>query len=721
VTTNTRMLIRAAILIFSAFLHASDTQPASGPAVAFNPTSLTFGQQIVGTTSATQNVAMRNIGNATLSITSITGSNNFRLTNTCGSSLQPGKSCTLRVRFAPTVTGTITGNIKVKDNAKNSPQTVPLTGTAIRGIDQIQHIVFFIKENRSFNEYFGTFPGAIGATSGPISTGTTIPLGHTPDRVRDLGHSWNDAQTAMNNGLMNQFDLVQSGNINGDYMSMSQMVQADIPNLWTYAQTFTLSDMTFSSLHGASFPNHLYTIAADNAQIIANPVNPGHPLNGDWGCDADPATTAEASDSEGNITFVFPCVDNQTLGDLLETAGISWRSYAPSEGQSGYVWNTYDSINHIRNGSLWSSRVVDWSQFETDATNGTLPAVSWLVTDADHSDHPPQSTCKGENYVVEAMNALMNGPNWGTTALFLTWDDFGGFYDPVYPPQPDYYGLGPRVPMIIISPFARPGFVDHTQYEFSSVLKFIETRFNLSAMAARDADANDMTAAFNFTQAPLSPITLTDRTCPLGPIVSINNKNVDFGSVYLGTTAPSQTRTISNTGDQSLDIESIVPSKSIYSDTTTCGTTLDPGASCNISVSFTPSGAREQDGDISITDTASTSPQMLDLYGSGIYALNPNPTNLTFPPTTIGTSSDPLTVTLTNQYTKDITVTSVTVSGKSYFSETNTCTAVLHVGASCTVSVTYTPSATGKQVGTLSITTDGTATPPSVGLSGTGQ
>jgi phospholipase C len=593
-------------------------QPFPSTAVTLSPTSLTFGQQVIGTTSPAQTVTLTNSGTVVISITGIQASAGYKVSSACGSKLQVGKSCTFSVTFAPTVAGTITGTVKVFDNVKGSPQRVSLTGTAIRGIDQIQHVVFIIKENRSFNNYFGTFPGATGATSGPVSDGQTIALPHTPDRVRDLGHGWADANTAINGGKMNQFDLVQYGNINGDYMSMSQLYQSDLPNYWSYAQTYTLSDQTFSSLHGGSFPNHMYTIAADNFEAIANPSNPGHPKFGYWGCDAPTGSLVLLSDTNGKESNVFPCFDNQTLGDLLISAGVSWKYYAPTENTSGYEWNAMDAINHIRNTSVWSSNVFPYSQFATDATNGNLPAVSWLVPYTAVSEHPPASTCGGENWTVDQLNAIMQGPDWSTTAIFITWDDFGGFYDPVPPQNPDYYGYGPRVPMLIISPYSLPGTVVHTQYEFSSVLKFIETRFNLSSLTLRDADASDMTDAFNFTQTPLPALILTDRVCPEGPIVSLSDKNVDFGDVTVGTTSPPMTRTMTNTGDQTLEITSIVVTSTDYAQSNTCGSTLVAGASCTLTITFSPTKTGQDFQFINITDNASTSPQEFNLYGTGV-------------------------------------------------------------------------------------------------------
>ena len=376
------------------------------------------------------------------------------------------------------------------------------------GVNQIKHIVFIIKENRSFDQYFGTFAGADGATSGPTSTGATIPLGHTPDRMaHDIGHGWSDAHVAIDGGKMDKFDLVAHGS---DLTGYTQMQQSDIPNYFAYAHQFVLADRMFSSLEGPSFPNHLYTVAAQSGGAIDNPIkNP----SGAWGCDSDSTATVAVKDTAGKVTQEPPCFDFQTIVDSLQTAGISWKYYAPGMGQSGYNWSTLDAVNHIRNGPLWASNVVAMTQFVTDAQSGNLPAVSWIVSGTT-SEHPPDSTCLGENWTVQQINAVMQGPDWSSTAIFLTWDDFGGFYDHVPPPGVDTYGLGPRVPLLIISPFAKRGMVSHTQYEFSSFLALLETRFGLAALTSRDATASNMTDSFDFAQSPQPPLPLTARTCP---------------------------------------------------------------------------------------------------------------------------------------------------------------------------------------------------------------
>ena len=375
------------------------------------------------------------------------------------------------------------------------------------GFGTIQHIVFIVKENRTFDNYFGTFPGADGATSGQISTGEVIPLGHTPDQMpHDIDHSFFPTVNAIHGGLMDQFDLIPGG---GDLLGYTQMMEADIPNYFAYARNFALADRMFSSLSGPSFPNHLYTVAAQSGRAIDNP-DPWP----NWGCDGDPESLVRVMDEQGQVTTVFPCFEFTTLADRLEAAGISWKHYGPGPGQIGYIWSAFNAIGHIRFSSLWIDRVVSDTQFISDALEGNLPAVSWLVTDLEFSEHPPASTCVGENWTVDQINAVMQGPDWNSTAIFLTWDDFGGFYDHVPPPVLDNLGLGPRVPLLIISPYAKPGYISHQIYEFSSFLKLVEERFGLMPLTQRDFTANDMLDSFDFSQEPLPPLILQHNQCP---------------------------------------------------------------------------------------------------------------------------------------------------------------------------------------------------------------
>jgi len=385
--------------------------------------------------------------------------------------------------------------------------------TAGDGIQKIQHIVFLIKENRSFDHYFGTFPGADGATSGKISNGETVPLTHASDLIPDdIGHSWRDAIIAIDGGHMRKFDQIAGGNVDGYRVPYTQFLESDIPNYFAYAHNFVLADRMFSSMAGPSFPNHLFTIAAQDGGVLDNP----HPQNGTWGCDSDDFLSVPVAHGDGKITNEPPCFDFQTLADSMENAHIPWKYYAPSKGHYGYQFSTLDAIRHIRNTPLWNERVVPDSQFAADALSGHLPAVSWLVTGSSN-DHPGRSVCKGENWAVEQLNAVMKGPDWNSTVVFLTWDDFGGFYDHVPPPVVGNYSLGPRVPLLIISPYARKGYVSHTQYDFSSFLKFVERRFGLPTLTDDDRRANDMVDSFDFDSPPQPTLFLQTHECPKPP------------------------------------------------------------------------------------------------------------------------------------------------------------------------------------------------------------
>jgi phospholipase C len=380
---------------------------------------------------------------------------------------------------------------------------------------KIQHIVFIIKENRTFDNYFGTFPGADGATSGTTSTGQVVSLGQTPDLTPyDLGHTWDEALKAMNGGGMNRFDLVQNGNVDGYLLPYTQMTESDIPNYFAYARQFVLADHMFSAVTGPSFPNHLYTVAAQSGGAINNPQgdNKSQLWSYSWGCDADDQVTVDVRNEQGNVSKQPPCFDFKTLADSMQAAGITWKYYAPGFHQPGYAWSALNAVRHIRQGALWQQNVVPDTQFVEDARNGKLPAVSWLVTGR-ASEHPPMGTCLGENWSVQQLNALMQGPDWNSTAAFLTWDDFGGFFDHLPPPKADAMGLGPRVPLLIISPYAKKGYISHTVYEFSSFLTFVEKRFNLKPIGERDAKANPMLDSFDFDRQPAPPLILSARSC----------------------------------------------------------------------------------------------------------------------------------------------------------------------------------------------------------------
>jgi phospholipase C len=560
--------------------------------------------------------------------------------------------------------------------------------------NSIQHFVFIIKENRSFDSYFGTFPGADGASQGTTSTGQVVTLGPVPDiNPHDQDHTNEGSLTDTDNGKMDGFDLPPYGNENGELSSYTQFTQSTIPNYWQYAQNFVLADHMFSALHGPSFPNHLYTIAAQSGGVLEIPLmETSSSVKGpipefSWGCDANPLITVRMVDSNGDLNAVPPCFDFPTLADSLETAGISWKYYAPPQGQQGYVFSTMDAINHIRNTNLWAEHVVNTTDFVTDALSGNLPAVSWVVA-GPQSEHPPNSVCVGENWTVEQINAVMQGPDWDSTAIIVIWDDFGGFYDHVVPPVVDGFGLGMRVPALIVSPYAYagPGHVSHTQYEISSVLKTIEEAFGLPPLTERDTKANDLYDSFNFNQTPLPPVVLQPRACP------VNSTNfVRFGSQGVGTHSVSRIVQLTNYQTSALTISKVAVSGD-FTQTNRCKQ-ISPGFLCRITVEFTPTATGVRTGQLTITDSDPSSPQIVQLQGMG-GQLNGAPLypGVEFNHVTFG-SSKKLNAIVSNASATPVTVSKVALGGINApdFSEATNCSGTIPGGGTCTWNVTFTP------------------------------
>lgn len=382
------------------------------------------------------------------------------------------------------------------------PAGSPPGGLEMKDIQVIQHTVFILKENHTFDNYFGTFAGADGATSGSVSTGQVVPLSHMADTsVPGLCNSWACALLGMDADKMDRFDLIYGGALT----AYTQLNAQDIPNYWAYARQFVLADRFFTSVHGPSLPNDFYTIAAQSGGVISNisDSGPGPPT-----CGGDTTATVQVMDSNGNITNQFPCFDFPTLADRLQSAGLTWKFYS-----DGTV-TVFNLINHIGNTPQFKDHLASSAQFVIDAQTGQLPNMSWVIPQIGADEHPQNSICAGENWTVNTMNALMQGPAWNSTAAFIAWDDFGGFYDHVSPPVLDQFGLGPRAPLLIISPYAKPGYISHTAYEHSSILKFVETRYQFQPLASRDSTASDMQDSFVFTQAPQPPLILQPRICP---------------------------------------------------------------------------------------------------------------------------------------------------------------------------------------------------------------
>lgn len=386
---------------------------------------------------------------------------------------------------------------------------------------RIKHIIIIVKENRTYDNLFGRFPRGDGATHGTLSNGRRIALGHAPDAYpHDLGHDFFSGLTAIDGGKMDQFDLVAGGR---DLTGYTQYHRRQIPNYWRYAAHYALADRMFSSMYGPTLPEHLFTVAASASRVVSNKLQPatGHGLY----CE-DPREhfdrlrhharlmrwerRTQLGKIQKLLYSVRACLDIHTIFPELERAGISWKYYAePDEFQ-----NEEQAVRQVRMVPSRWKKVVDPAEFTDDARSGNLPTVSYLLPPTNLNDHPSskkRGICVGENWTVRRINDVMEGPDWKSTAIFLTWDDFGGFYDHVKPPQIDDMGLGPRVPLIVISPWVRPHTILHGRYEFSSFLAFMERMFDLKPLTHRDAQANDLFSAFNFNQQPVSKLILKTR------------------------------------------------------------------------------------------------------------------------------------------------------------------------------------------------------------------
>jgi phospholipase C len=252
----------------------------------------------------------------------------------------------------------------------------------------------------------------------------------------------------------------------------------------------------FQSNSGPSFPAHLYLVAGQSPFAAENPVK----ASGIWGCDSPPGTKVSALNANGKeYVYGFPCFNFPTLADELDQAHLSWRYYAPFKT---FQWNAYDAISHIRYSADWNSSIGAGAHFTPiqDFAAGNMASVTWVTPDGLHSDHPGGKGDNGPAWVASLVNAIEQGPHAADTTILITWDDWGGWYDHVSPQQFYLDGLGFRVPLIVVSPHARRGYVSHVDHEFGSILHYIETTFGLASLGQRDAQADDLSDCFDFTQ-----------------------------------------------------------------------------------------------------------------------------------------------------------------------------------------------------------------------------
>ena len=508
------------------------------------------------------------------------------------------------------------------------PIVVGPLSMSVSSATPIKHVIYIVQENHSFDNYFGTYPGVVGITPNtevpmdpnvtgsatvkpfnlnvtePISiVGDELPPGISdPDQLnvstaatntagffqllnesigRDLSHAWSVAHAAYDNGKMDGFVKAEGSNLTMGYYNRS-----DIPNYWAYADNYVLDDEFFSSLMGPSFPNHLYIASGSNGPtnysaswVLNHGINDNPPSGFNWqGVD---------------LTW-------STLAQQLSQSNISWKWYdGDANPTAPTIWNVLPLFDYFqKNPVQLQDHVANTQQFVNDIKSGNLPAVSWIIPGGwvppdypaacrgiDPTEHPPARSDCGMDYVTYLINQVMQSSFWQSTAIIVTWDDYGGFYDQVPPPVVDQYGEGFRVPTLVISPWSKPHYIDNTTYEFASMIKLADSIFNIQPTAPRVESANDMLNSFNFSQTPRPP--LMESETFVGPAKSnttTTTTTTSSTSVSSSTTSKSASSTTTSAFSSAsttttLSTSSTSTSVSSSASTTQTTTTQSVGAS----------------------------------------------------------------------------------------------------------------------------------------------
>jgi len=396
-----------------------------------------------------------------------------------------------------------------------------------RAKSQIKYIVIIVQENRTPDNLFQGLKGADIKSSGLNTKGKVVQLQPVPLEVDyDMNHTHDSFVSEWQNGNMDGFNL--DGH-KGHCPNTSTCAYAYVPQSETQpyldlASQYAFADRMFASNQGPSFPAHQYIVSGASTtdstgkyKAADNPYGKHGPNGG--GCDASKDVRVDTIDAQGQVgNPVYPCFDRQTLGDLLDQKAITWRYYQQGKGIG--LWHAFDAIHHIRYGSDYANVITPPSVVLNDIGSGRLRQVSWVTPDGSDSDHSGQRSKGGPAWVSSIVNAIGGSQYWNQCAIFVTWDDWGGWYDHVPPPIYNSYELGMRVPLIAISPYAKKNYISETPYEFGSLLKFVEQTFGLGSLNSTDARANSVSDMFNFNQRPRAfvhikaPRLVIDRSVP---------------------------------------------------------------------------------------------------------------------------------------------------------------------------------------------------------------
>jgi phospholipase C len=433
------------------------------------------------------------------------------------------------------------------------------TGPARSPLDRIDHLVFVVMENRAYDTYFGTYCQELGPNCSGIAGGlppnTCVPLDPSSPAngcVRPFNFSGPDALAEPNlpHGWVSSHEAYQNGSMDGFYQAENHTTEtfghlngSTIPTYWDIAQEFGLGDSFFSSQLSFSLPNHWHLVAGSAPAIFNGPMDFVHN-----------ATTAHTYLNEANQT--------PTVEDLLQNSTVSWKyyDYGLNPTYQAAINGTIAGVSALGAFDFWNpmaakaesytaslrAHFVNTQNFFGDVSGGTLPQVSWLIPKSTESDHPPANVTDGERFVASAVDSVESSAYWNSTAIFVFWDDYGGFYDHVIPPQLPSIGLGFRVPLLVVSPYTPHGEIVHQFTYFDSMLRLVEWRFGLPCLTVADCSAPLPLGFFDFSMTPRAPVLFTtdviNATYPIS--------GTSFLTTFSG--APASVLTAQSSADPSL-------------------------------------------------------------------------------------------------------------------------------------------------------------------------
>lgn len=391
-------------------------------------------------------------------------------------------------------------------NPSNGPAPPPPPPPA-----KIQHIVVIFQENRTPDNLFHGLSSADIANTGLNSLGQTITLQPTGlVTTYDLSHRHQAFVNMYDNGKMDGADKIVCTPSCPPNAQFQYVNPSEVTPYFQLPEQYTFADRMFQTNEGPSFPAHQFIISGTSAPSANSQLFAAENTSGGTGCAAPSSAWVWMIDATGvESSQMYPCFEHPALVDFLDAKGISWRYYTPSPTS---IWTGPNAIQHLSAGPEWTNHVIlQNTQILTDITNKQLPAVSWVIPTGQASDHAGATDGTGPSWVASIVNAIGESAYWSNTAIVITWDDWGGWYDHVPPPKVindstswgSGYVYGFRVPLIVVSAYAKAGYISHVVHDFGSILNLIEKTYSLPSLGYADAHADDLSDCFNLQQTPL--------------------------------------------------------------------------------------------------------------------------------------------------------------------------------------------------------------------------